>query len=397
MAKSAKEIWEALDLELDWSQNHIFVSYARIKELGGEPRLAAKFDQYAALPEVLKKRERFIMPATNGYTLHKGNAYFTFESTLVEKTLEVNAPDLFTFGPGTAEHMHLKYALREGVFNDFFQTQETLTDSWSGRRFITPTSYKFGDLETFDLKSIQIEVDLGLTIGRSEIILVEGKVAKYQDFNARQLFLPYLDAKARIPNIRVTPVFFEVHETGLYTLRSFTFEGNDILTLKPLKTVRYTLDYKDADVDYSFVLNGATDIPQASNPDIILDAVTAISNGLTSNKLIASKLGPNGYSVRQGSYYANACRVLGLARLNLTNVNEWVLTHDGENFTKKSLEDRKRDLAHRIRSLSVVKSFYDEGPDAVLEVLENEGVNTETATRRLSTVKTWAAWAEKTI
>lgn len=396
MAKSAKEVWEQLAPSLNWDDSEIFVSYETIKGIGGEPRLAAKFDQSDARPQLLIDKDRFIMPTAKGYILHKGSAYRPLEPAIEVRKFKCEAPDVFTYGPGSAEHMHLRYALRQGVFADFLETQEPLIESWSGRRFLASSKYRFGSPIEHAIASAQIEVDMGLALGRSEIILIEGKNARYKDFNARQLFLPYLDAKNRAPGTRVTTMFFEIHQPGVYTLRSFSFKGNDICSIKETKAVKYELQFTQRVEDYVFQFNSTADVPQANDPQTVLSSVGALVDGPRTSAQMAAYLtaesGVKSYSERQGQYYANAARILGLAERVENTSKLWRITTAGSALMGKNTSDRQRELVRRVGLVPSVELFLSDGREAVEEELQQSGLSAETAKRRTDTISNWVKW-----
>lgn len=398
MAAGVGEVWQALEPQLDWENPHLFVSYAQIKAVGGEPRLAAKFDNSGKLPEVLKRHDRFIMPTDKGYLLHKGIAH-GYESIPSQACGPVSLPcdprNLFTFGPSISEHSHLHFALRQRVFHHFLGVQGSLWESWSSRRHIHPTHYTVGGGASFPVpSSTQIEVDLGLTLGYQRLALIEGKSGGAKDFHVRQLFLPYLDAKSQLPKTPVSTLFFEVIDFGHYIVREYTFSGtNDITVRDHARSIEYRLVQPNGrlvtpTLSSDTVSESTIDIPQANTVELILETVRAVGRGARKSKKIARKIGVDD---RQGQYYAHAARILGLLE-HEPETGHWYLTRDGQGICLMSAQSAEAEMESRISRLHIVRMYRNAGPEAVLSALQGIGFSESTAGRRLGTVKKWSDW-----
>lgn len=128
-------------------------------------------------------------------------------------------------------------------------------------------------------------------------------------------------------------------------------------------------------------------IPQANSPETIIAVVDAVADGCVDGGDIASAID---MSARQGMYYAEAARSLGLVE-RYGSPARYALTERGAAVYKMSDTDSAAAMHQVISENSHVELFLMEGEDALVESWGGE-LSLVTANRRVSTVKSWAEY-----
>jgi len=163
-----------------------------------------------------------------------------------------------------------------------------------------------------------------------------------------------------------------------------------------------TLDFED--VFSSPPLNPNTDpyshqyeaydevVPQANSIPKIVSVIDAIDNGLQTNKEISEDIG---ISERQGAYYPNAARSLGLVEKINTHPTVWGLTALGERVVEMNAKDRAIWMTEIVGENDYVNTLINNGAEALVGQWGSE-LGDSTIERRLATIESWKNFAYET-
>jgi hypothetical protein len=262
---------------------------------------------------------------------------------------------------------------------------------------------------------VQIEVDAGYE-GDQGIYLVEAKQGRRDDFHIRQLWYPYLNWAARTRK-RVVPVFF-AYSNGLYFLTEFSF-GKEFGEMSVVKSRAYCLEDPKARLDFRALLKSVRPgeepegaFPQANDLDKVVDTVLAAQteSGGDSGTAGITKAGiAERFDIdeRQGDYYGNAGRYLGLLS---RDGGIFQPTESGREFNAlRSRSARTAVLARRMLEipslrqaveLLVARDFRVEKilpAELAAVVRDNTALSASTPARRASTVKSWLTWITRNV
>ncbi|MHB8318127.1 MAG: DUF7226 domain-containing protein [Acidimicrobiales bacterium] len=126
-------------------------------------------------------------------------------------------------------------------------------------------------------------------------------------------------------------------------------------------------------------------VPQANRPETIAAVVDAIADGCTTNTEIASAIGMSG---RQGAYYPEAARSLGLVERFGAKPVEYALTERGAKFARMEASDRADAMNQILSDNEHVDTYITEGAEVLAEAWSME-LSDATVTRRIATIKSW--------
>ena len=126
-------------------------------------------------------------------------------------------------------------------------------------------------------------------------------------------------------------------------------------------------------------------IPQANRPEVVFAIVDAVAAGCSSP---ADLGGAIGMTSRQGSYYAEAARTLGLVERSDAPVT-YSLTERGVEVLRMSDADRASAMSQAIAENAHVNTLLMDGDRALVNSWGAELSDT-TVERRLSTIQSWA-------
>ena len=202
--------WETIFKYKNWNQ-HSFETVQNIssKEITKacsmfsqvsqkESRILAKVDTYDELPNIFKNLQLSILPIKNGvYSLFKGNIW----EPIVYNTVDVitlskhaNIPfesQILQFG--NSEMSIIDDLYYSGALK-YFDNSELIIGPICGGRHRTPEfkfSTTYNDVKTHhQIKGVQMEID-SCYESENKCIIIEGKSAKANSFNIRQLYYPF--------------------------------------------------------------------------------------------------------------------------------------------------------------------------------------------------------------
>lgn len=208
-----------------------------------EPRVLCKFDHRENLAPILKKRGLFVLPTKNGeYVLVKGEGFHDLEgiTRIPIISYEPNLPfPLKSALDGDSEGQQLEYVIATGLLEKFVDKGRLIT-TIRGRKYTKPFWFMFGG-QKIETESVQIEADSGLE-GKKEIIIVEAKFGKPNNFVIRQLYYPYRHWNI-VTKKDVIPVFFVYDSTNeTYCFWEYEFiDKNDYNSIRLVKSARYKI------------------------------------------------------------------------------------------------------------------------------------------------------------
>ncbi len=419
MKKTKNDLaWEALFEAENINQKICCDGYAYVNAMSmkrfREPRLMAKIDTIDLLPKVFKKTKVSILPIKNGeYILFRDpdNHSFIkmpdeFDSLAInyhQSSINLANFDSFENLENLNESQALDSALVASIIKDFTGEKEIWL-TIRGRQFT-------GDFDIFipsiqrsqSISQVQIEVDAGFESANS-IYIFEAKIGKRGNFNIRQLLYPYLEWN-RKSSKKIIPVFF-FFTNGLYYLFQFDL-ASSLNSTQILKKACYSLSKKEkfdlAEMILSIkpVVNDkiAIPFPQADDLNKVIDTVSLVNQGYKTKQDISDVLE---FDERQGDYYANAARYLGL--LDRRN-SEFYLTETGRNLIKtKTRTERGKFLSRQLIQKPVFNKLFHHllrtefdlnslNQEEIMNIISSqEDLSVSTLRRRALSVRKWIGW-----
>lgn len=379
-----------------------------------EPRLMAKLDTIEVLPKIFSDNKLSILPIKNGeYVIFRDpyfHSYFKFPKSIDSITPKKYRPhkplsdfDSFSNLEYMNEARALDIALMSSIIRDFTE-EENIWLTIRGRQYTSGFQVLLPSLQkTLQISSVQIEIDAGYETDQA-IYIFEAKIGTRENFNIRQLLFPYLEWKNRT-NKKVIPIFFYYTNDHYYF---FQFElGNSLDASQIVKQACYvfedpnTINLQRIFSTTTLIENFEREIPfpQANDVNKVIDTVTLVNQGYTSKQELADFLE---FDDRQGDYYANAARFLGL--LDRRN-NNYYITDSGKAFLKLSSSIKRAEfVAEQLAARPVFHQVFHQLLENNLDIASLESINIEaiveentelggsTPHRRASTVKQWIRW-----
>lgn len=399
------------------NQNNFYeVDAVDLKRITGrEPRLLAKIDTFAQLPNIFRENNVSILPIRNGkYLLFKDDNFRSFYSFQTEdlllpiETYNSNI-DLTTFStfPGYinfTESQSLDFGLLSSLFKTYI-SGEDLFLTIRGRRGSSDFSFILPPTNNIiNVSGVQIEIDGGYE-SENKILLIEAKSSKREDFNIRQLFYPFLDWRNRTTKT-IIPVLL-IHSNGAYFIYKFQFTdvfGDIVLIEKkcvalnaPLIGIPSLYDLLSQVIEENEPNN--IPFPQADDIDKVIDVLSAIEEGYNTKELIAEYFE---FDYRQGDYYANAARYLAFVErrgqifINTNLGRAFLHENNGQQRTKIIITELlKKPSFRRIIRLLILRDMQinNISNKEISEIILDEvTLSNITADRRASTVRSWLRW-----
>jgi hypothetical protein len=379
-----------------------------------EPRLMAKLDTLAIRPKVFRQNSLTIFPVKNGeYVIFEDpeeKSYYSFsreENALpvdvYDSQVDLTSFDAYPGNQNLSESQAIDFAYIASLIKHF-TADENLCLAIRGRLFSgafhshLPTNDR-----RVDVSGVQIEVDAGYE-SPDAIYLIEAKVGKRDDFHIRQLYYPYLEWSNRSRK-RIVPIFL-VYTNGKFYLYEFSF-SQDFGALRVARSSCFSINESPIACIHIGDLLRAYDVedepsvpyPQANDLDKVVDLVSLVDSGLTTKTEIADFFE---FDERQGDYYANAGRYLGL--LDREN-GRYVITDLGQQFTQtRSISAKSRLLIEQLLTRPSFRATFELllQRDLELDAVSNKemaaavaqftNLSRSTPGRRASTVRSWLRW-----
>ncbi|WP_131668517.1 type II restriction enzyme [Psychrobacter pygoscelis] len=412
-------------------EDEFIISSERINQLR-QSRLMTKFDSRKDLPEIFRELGLSILPVSRGtYKVGRFSMFHNFEDydtpKRIDKIEEVEFPPYIeTIDPNliTSESSSVLCADLCSILNNFTK-EEDLFSTISGRMGSGEFDFHIkgkSRVYDFNVKNSQIEIDAGYE-GLNNIYLIEAKNTLSKDFIIRQIYYPYRTWLNKSLNKEIKNLYL-TYSNGIFYLREYVFEDEyDPLSLKLIKSKRYSIINKELTLDYlkeilqsnlSPLNSQGAPFPQADD----FNKVINLCEELLKKQSIDYDDEDLSYSIpglykseiseiydftsRQADYYANAARYLGLVSINKKFVT---LTELGLKVMQLPLTEKQIEFAKLILSSSpfakTFKAYLENNGSLSLvtakEVVascEIDNLNTDSNTfpRRCLTVKSWIEW-----
>lgn len=403
------KIFGALNVN-DSIQKHSFfqISSKQINDIGGrEARLMAKFDTKESLPQLFKDSELNINAVSNGnYIIFKDPNYQSFiklpdYNTVTSKKI---SPELdfklqtLLFNPRMSESNAIDFAHHSKILS-IYSGEKDLKLTTRGRFFSDAFDFNLGKLGKIDVKGVQIEVDAGYE-GIDQFLIIEAKSSTRSSFNIRQLYYPYRHfqnkTSKRIRTILLSfsngiYYFTEIELTPNYY--DYKIIGNNGFEVE-IKEKFEKPTLKELLSQEAFTPKDVT-APQADDLNKVIDLTTFLSTDNSDKFGIADYFE---FDERQGDYYANAGRYIGLIE---KENNLFKISNSGKELISiKNREHRNLFLIKKILSTQLFKDllnlYFEQGEKIddlqIVKRLAQDGLSGTTPERRKSTIKSWLNW-----
>lgn len=395
-----------------------------------EARLAVKFDNSDARPELFVKNNLSILPITRGdYYISHINAYHNFESEVSEITYltppeHIKSLDVTSIN---SESKALNMAYISGILADFLE-DESLLPTVSGR--MSSDSFAFyanvvgeavsDEDSAVTVENSQIEID-GAYEGIKSLALMEAKRDLTDNFLIRQLYYPFRTWQQKMDEKPVRPVFL-IYSNSIFYLYEYRFTDlQHYNSLELVKHKRYCLEDTHISVEdvqkvlktIRFKKEPNIQFPQANSFERVINICELLYINDVEKNFITEEYS---FDARQSSYYLDAARYLGLVdkSQDLEGHDCYTLTKLGKSLFSMSYKQRQLKLIETILSY---KSFYltyeayrnnNEMPSKaeIVSYIRQAGVvdpktglpySDSTNKRRASTVSAWVRWIINTI
>lgn len=328
-----------------------------------EPRLVTKFDFSQALPEVMRDNHISILPNTTGsYLLGDFNIFKDFPAE-TDKVYPVSFPDwIESIDPNNiqSEAVAIAAATITPMFADFFG-DDRLVGTVSGRMGSGHFDFLIGT-HNIEVNSSQIEID-GALESPDRFVLLEGKNVLHDDFIVRQLYYPYRTFKNKI-NKPIHSVFI-TYSNNVYRLMEYRFA--DPMHYDSCEFVREKKYCIDSDAitlnDILQIYKKTQPVPEDPKvPYIQCDSFSKIIN-IVENLANRGDMTEEditelfGFTPRQGNYYYNGCRFLGLVQKEKQVIT---LTERGTRIiNSRNYKEKQLVLAEYILEHAVFREMFD--------------------------------------
>lgn len=387
------------DIVLD-GKSWFVIEAKELKSISGrEPRLLAKFDTPADLPEPFKESGYTLLPIRNGqYWLGPGNLFFSIMSCTADpKVFEPSLSfPLETAKRGSSEAQYIDDAFNMGILQNFLNIPHIMYHTIGGREYTRAFEFTFSSFH-IAVESVQIEVDSGYE-SFSEIVLIEAKIGMPRHFNLRQLYYPYRHFSSLVPTKRVRNVFLAYDlPSATYRLHEYEFlKLEDPLSLTEKKCAVYQVSEMTRltvhDLwDARFQTRNNV-VPQADDLNKVFELLSLATQGVNTSSEVADHFG---FDQRQSSYYREAAEYLGLI------TKDYVPTELGFKLLSEPTNQKTQLLAKIVINswifVDLVTRVYDNTngftrDDVEAVVLSTGKYSGTTVGRRAKTIIAWVNW-----
>lgn len=236
------------------------------------------------------------------------------------------------------------------------------------------------------------------------------KIGKRDDFHIRQLYYPYLEWRGKTKK-PISTIYLVVSNSKYYFYEfSFSKDFGDLSLIRkecftinesPITKVSLPSLLSDVQVESE---PDKIPYPQANDLDKVVDLISSVKQGYTTKSDLA---GVFDFDERQGDYYGNAGRYLGL--IDKSNSN-FILTRLGDEFLAiKSASQRTEFILQQLFKRPTFRSMFkliaekkigiDSIPNEVIASFIGKYTNLTGSTppRRASTVRSWLNWVTQNV
>lgn len=386
----------------------------QIKEFR-EPRLMTKFDTKESLPKAFGKGKKLsILPDSRGsYVIGQFQTYMELPE-MERKIKHVDFPDYLQTISRTNINSEANVINVLGVTNilEDFLSEHRLIQTISGRMKSGIFDFNIHDnkdsgMHNIEVKNAQIEIDAGFE-NENCVCLMEAKNVVHKDFIVRQLYYPY-----RLWEDKVTkPVrtVFMVYSNNIFRLLEYEFiDRNCYSSIRFVRQKNYS--FEDVDIKLSDLmecynrtkaLDEPVDVPfiQADSFNTVISLMELIKDEPKSIPKISEEIG---FATRQGDYYHNAARYLGLTekskdsdgivRVRLSELGVQVMKLPYKERQLKYIELMFQHEIFRVTFFASAVSARIVDKKFISEKIINLGLcGSSLVERRASTVTGWLRW-----
>lgn len=417
------EIWEQIFndyniLDVINKQGYFEITSEEISKYH-EARLMAKYDFSKSRPRIFKDNNLGILPVKRGkYIIGHFELYHKLEK-IEKEPIPVCIPSYIeTIDPDNiySETNALHVGLLSGMFEDIADGE--VVQSISGRMCVDSFSFDIDLINSdekmrIDVSNPMIEIDGGYE-NYNNVILVEAKNRKTDDFIIRQLYYPFRYWKDKIKK-PILPLFF-VYDSGIYTIYKYDFKDpNNYNSLNLVEANNYKVYFNNSNKHLKNIFetikncNEPHDIPfpQADSFTRVLNTVMLLFESNCTAKDIAEKLE---VVDRQGYYYLDAAKYLGFidkaekrgyykpsdkaykifrleTKLRNKKIAELILEHKPFYETLKIYFSNNEKMPNKEEIRLILYNFSN-----IKNMGSTDDKVQETINRRTSTLISWLSW-----
>lgn len=433
--KQRDRAWETIFSELNLldmieSDDIALISMKDVKRISErEPCILARIDCSSNLPSIFEKNHLCILQA-NGrdeYAIGRFNAFTKLDYNHVDyvkkqlpiETYKINNP-LETRRESDVILAAFNYGLLSNILG--LESDSDLKMASFGRRDTEPFDFnidilnksgnKIVDSHNIKVNNTQMELG-GVFEDPDNIIIVEAKQEKHDDFITRQLYYPYralADISERAEKT-IYNVFLTASNGSIYTHVYKVEDKMSYNSMKQIECIRYdffkpiSISEVRSVLDKVQIVDESSDtiFPQANNMDRIFETLYVVkeNKGITASE-IGTRISLTG---RQGGYYSSACLYLGLLyRIKCGFSYAYFLTDFGSEMLSKPWKERNLMMIEAVARHNIFNYFIRQYLDSWKRPVQAEiakwlgnnvdkmNVDNGTPSRRASTVLGWMDW-----
>lgn len=321
-----KKLFEKYEIKKHVENEGIFkITANQIKEFR-EPRLMTKFDTKESLPASFgtgNGKKMSILPDSRGsYVIGYFDTYKELPE-MASSIKHVDFPDYLQTIRRQEINSEANVINVLGVTNilENFLEEGKFVQTISGRMKSGVFDFQIADIKTqryhsISVKNAQIEIDAGFE-NHDCVVLMEAKNVVHKDFIVRQLYYPYRLWKEQI-NKWIRPVFM-VYSNNIFRLLEYEFkDSNKYSSISFVRQKNYSfedVDIKEEDLLEAFHATKVQPEPpkipfiQANSFHTVISLLELVKEEPKSTPMLSELIG---FAERQGDYYYNAARYLGL-------------------------------------------------------------------------------------
>lgn len=413
--------WDALfaryDIISKVMEDGVFhIKASQIKEYR-EPRLMTKFDTRESIPKVFGKgKEKLsILPDSRGsYVIGYFDTYLEFPE-MDRKIRHVDFPDYLQTISKTNINSEANVINVLGVTNilDDFLDESRLIQTISGRMKSGLFEFTIHDtrdnrLHTIGVKNAQIEIDAGFE-NKNCVVIMEAKNVVHKDFIVRQLYYPFRCWADKVE--KPVRTVFMVYSNNIFRLLEYEFKNKGCYSsIQFVRQKNYS--FEDVDIKYCDIMDcyrrtevkeEPKDTPfiQADSFNTVISLLELVKEEPRTINDISELIG---FATRQGDYYFNAAKYLGLAykskeedgivRVRLSSLGVKVMSLPYKERQLKYMELMfQHEIFHTTFFASTMSITGIVDKDFIAsKIIELKLCGPSLVSRRASTVMGWLRW-----
>lgn len=409
-------LFEKYDIKERVMQDGIFrITANQIKEYR-EPRLMTKFDTKESLPKAFgkgKEKKMSILPDSRGsYVIGYFDTYLELPE-MEQKIYHIDFPDYLETISRTNINSEANVINVLGATNilEDFLSESRLIQTISGRMKsgifdFTIHDNRNNELHEISVKNAQIEIDAGFENGNC-VCIMEAKNVVHKDFIVRQLYYPFRLWEEKVG--KPVRVVFMVYSNNIFRLLEYEFK--DLHCYSSIRFLRQkNYSFEDVDIklsDLKECYRNTVALPEPKEIPFIqadsFNTVISLMEILEEPKSIAEISEIIGFATRQGDYYYNAARYLGLAEKYKDPDGVVRVRRSESGFHVMKLPYKERQLKyielmfqHEIFRATFFASMASAGivdkRFIAEKIIELRLCGTSLVERRSSTVQGWLRW-----